>query len=130
MEKVEGDVVKTIIFTATDPEALYKSIGLLCETIKIRSDTEHKLFVSPLMNHTYLVSMGCVDTDGERHFIGNHEAIFIPANRVGEIMRLEQTKNVYAKTNCMMFVGETEEKQKRVNDLIDWLLEIKEDIGI
>lgn len=121
--------LKTIIFFGRTPEELYKSIAYICECIKERKDAAHKLYISPLMNHIYLLSMGCVDTDGVKHIIGNHEIIFMP-DKQEEMDRLKQNKKVIFSKNCMCFVGDSEKKLQKTQDIIDWVLEIKEEIKL
>lgn len=118
--------MKTIIFTGSNPENHYKAIGFLCEAIKDRKDADHKIFVRSVMPHVHLMSMGCEATDGEKHFIGEHEIIFIPSTMDEEIERLKRTKEVVMCKNGMSFVGEDVTK---VNQIIDWLLEKTEDIN-
>lgn len=120
--------LKTIIFYGDGPEALYKSIALLCNCIKERTDADHKLFISPMAQHIYVMARGEVE-DNKKNFTGNHEIIFMPNdNKIAQ--RLIQTKKILYYRNCMSFVGDSEKKQKKIQDLIDWLLEIKEDIKL
>ena len=126
----ESKDVKTIIFQASSSDDMIASIKTLSEAIKLREDTAHKLFFVPLMLNMYLLSMGCVDTDGKKHIIGNHEIIFLPTVREDTIARIEATKNVLYKKSCMCFVGESDKNQKKLNDIIDWVLEMKEDIDL
>ena len=120
--------VKTIIFFGDSPEALYKSLALLCNCIKERTDADHKLFVAPMSSHIYVVTKG-EDEDGKKNLNGNHELIFMP-NDDKLLQRLIQTKSVLYYRNCMSFVGDSEKKQQKVQELIDWLLEMKEGIKL
>ena len=120
--------VKTIIFFGDNPEALYKSLALLCNCIKERTDAAHKLFVAPMASHIYVVSKGEINDD-KKTLNGNHEIIFMP-NDDKLSQRLIQTKKVLYYRNCMGFVGDSEKKQKKVQEIIDWLLEIKEEIKL
>lgn len=122
------DQIKTIIFFGDNPEALYKSLALLFKCIRERTDAAHKLFVSPLARHFYVVTKGEI-VDDKKTLNGNHEIIFMP-NDDKLAQRLIQTKKVLYYRNCMGFVGDSEKKQKKVQDLIDWLLEIKEEIKL
>lgn len=123
------DELKTIIFWANSKEDIIKSIAFLSEVIKNREDTQHKLFFAPLMLNIFKMGMGELDENGRPHFTGNHEIIFMP-KRDGDIQRLIQTKRIRYSKNCMCFVGDSEAKQKKANDIVDWTLEIKEEIKL
>lgn len=126
---MDTDELKTIIFWANSPEDIVKSIAFLSEVIKEREDTHHKLFFSPLMLNTYKLGMGEIGDDGKPHFTGNNEVIFMP--KVDEtIQRMIELKHVRYSKNCMSFVGESEAKMKKTNDIIDWLLEKVEEIKL
>ena len=120
--------VKTIIFFGDNPEALYKSLALLCNCIKERTDTDHKLFVSPMSSHIYVI-MKREPIDEINTRLGSHELIFMP-NDDKIVQRLIQTKSVLYYRNCMSFVGDSEKKQQKVQEIIDWMLEMKEDIKL
>lgn len=120
--------MKTIIFYANSLEDSTTSLDYLINDIKDRDDAQHKLFFSFLMAQTYRISMGTQTDDGERHFVGEHEVIFIPSGRQQDIDRLKETKDVIFYKNCMSVAGpqRAEKRQK----LIDWLLEITEEINL
>ena len=129
---MKSDEIKmnTVIFYASTSDDLVESIKVLSEAIREREDTAHKLYFAPLMMNVYLLSMGCTDKDNKKHLIGNHEVIFIPNNRKETIERLEATKNVVAKKSCMCIVGDSDRKRKKLQKLIDWLLEKEEEIKL
>ena len=122
--------MKTIIFHYSNPDALYTSVGHLCKVIKERKEAKHRLFIRPLMQYIYTISMGCETTDGERNFIGEHEVIFVGSHMTDVIERLKRTKDIVCDINGMCIVGTSEEKQEKTNKLIDWLLEKEEEIKL
>lgn len=128
-ETNDQPTMKTIIFYIVDRENGISAVRGLCDDIQAREDAKHKLYFKFLMNGTYMISMGCKDTDGIKHFVGNHEIIFIPANRQQDIERLKETKNVVWYKNCMIMAGEGEHPTRLRSILIDWLLEKMEDIN-
>ena len=120
----------SIIFYITDREEGTKAVQYLCEDIKARQDAEHKLYFKFLLSGAYMVSMGCEDTDGNKHFIGEHEIIFMPVGRQSDIERLKDTKNVIWYKNCMIMAGDSDKTKELRQVLIDWLLEIKSSIDV
>lgn len=122
------DQIKTIIFFGDNPEALYKSLALLCNCIKERTDAAHKLFVAPMASHIYVI-MKREPIDEINTRLGSHELIFMP-NDDKILQRLIQTKSVLYYRNCMGFVGDSEKKQQKVQEIIDWMLEMKEEIKL
>lgn len=124
-----GNLIKTIIFHASDKESLLKSVTLLCDAIKTRTDADHKLFFSVLGQDFYVVNRADLGDDGKPHFVGHHEIIFmLKDDRTAQ--RLIELKRVLYYRNCMCFVGDSEEKQARTQELINWLLETKEEINL
>ena len=119
--------MKTIMLTSQNKEDSIKSVNYLVEDIKAREDANHKLYFRFLMAGAYMVSMGCEDTDGVKHFVGEHEIIFMPSNRTQDIERLKELKDIVWLKNCMIIAGDGDKPKKLRNSLIDWLLEKKED---
>ena len=121
--------MKTIIFYIDDATDGIKAVQYLTDDIKAREDANHKLYFSFLMNGAWMVSMGCEDTDGKKHFIGEHEIVFMPTNRQRDIERLKDVKTVVWFKNCMIIAGEGAKPTELRQLLIDWLLEKKEDFN-
>ena len=120
--------MKTIIFYTNSREDSLASVEYLINDIKSRDDAQNKLFFSFLMENTYRISMGTKTDDGEKHFIGEHEVIFIPGGRQQDIERLKEVKNVIFYKNFMS-IAVPQRTEKR-NKIIDWLLELTEDIEL
>lgn len=115
--------MKTIIFYTTDANDAVTSAQDLSDSIVLREDAKHKLYFRILFGGAYVISMGCVDVDGKKQFIGNHEIIFIPARRQQDIERLKESKDVVWYKNCMIMAGSGEKATALRDLLIDWLLE-------
>ena len=119
--------MKSIIFYITDKSDGVKAVQDLCDSIKAREDAGHKLYFKFLMAGAYVITMGTEDADGNKFFVGEHEIIFIPVHRQGDIERLKETKEVVWYKNCMIMAGDNEKARALRDLLIDWLLEIKQD---
>lgn len=119
--------MKTVIFYSTDIHDSVTAVKYLVDDIKAEEEANHKLFFKFLFENAYYISMGCVDDEGKRHFIGEHEVIFMPSERELDIERLKQTKDVVMYRNCMAISGDKAKEFRKT--LIDWLLEKKEDLG-
>ena len=121
----------TIIFYITDKEDGLKAIKALTDDIKADKDAEHKLYFRFLMANSYHVTMGCEDDEGKKHLIGEHELIFIPSTRLGNLdVSFNENKNIIFQKNCMLIVGDGEKPQAYRKLLIDWLLEKKKEIKL
>lgn len=123
--------METILFYITDKEDGLKAIKFLTDDIKANEDANHKLYFRFLMADTYQVSMGCTDDDGNKHFIGNHEILFMPSSRLGKVdVSFDQNKKIIFQKNCMLIVGDGEKAKAYRALLIDWLLEKKKEIKL
>lgn len=121
----------TIIFYITDKEDGLKAIQYLTDDIKADKDADHQLYFRFLMADTYQVSMGCVDDEGVKHMIGEHELLFMPSTRLGRLdVSFDQNKHVIFQKNCMLIAGDGEKPQAYRRLLIDWLLEKKKEIKL
>lgn len=118
--------MKTIIFFSTGPNEHMKSSECLINAIKADERCAHKLFFRPIMTNVYQVIRAEKDDEDIPHIVGCHEVLFIPEVRKDLIARLENTKNVVSKRNCMCFVNNKEKTDKVIN----WLLEETEDIEL
>ena len=126
-----GEQVKTILLYVTDKEEGVKAIKYLVDDIQKNEDANHKLFFKFLFNGAYYISMGTTDKEGARHFIGNHEVIFMPQARLNSLIdSFADNKNIIAQKNCMIIAGDSEKTVKLRSDIIDWLLEKSEDISL
>jgi len=133
-DAVDGEQkeMKTIIFITTSPEDQVKSCETLNNACIADERCKHKIFFRPIMQNMFQwISGHRLDKDaGGNVVLGNHEILYIPAHRELEITRLEQTKNVVLKINCMCFVGDNDQKKLKVKKIIDWLLEETEEIRL
>ena len=126
MADAEHKEMKTIIFFSTGPNEHLKSSETLIEAIKADERCTHKLYFRPIMTNVYQVIRAAKDKQDIPQIVGCHELLFVPANRQDLIDRLENTKNVVKKINCMCIVNDAERTKK----LIDWLLEEMEEIDL
>ena len=123
----EQKEMKTIIFTSASPENHLKSCETLNNACLADERCKHHIFFRPVMTNVFQWINGNKTADGKDVVLGNHEILYLPANKTEEIARLERTKNVVLKKNCMCFVGKDDTK---VKNLINWLLEKTEEIEL
>ena len=126
MADAEHKEMKTFIFFSTGSKEHIKSSECLVNAIKDDERCAHKLYFRPIMANVYQVIRAAKDEKDILQIVGCHELLFVPANRHDLIDRLENTKNVVQKINCMCIVNDDERTKK----LIDWLLEEVEEIEL
>ena len=127
MADAEVKDMKTIIFFSTERDKHLKSIGVFAEAARADERCAHKIFMRPLMMNVFQFIRG-VRTDNDADIIGCHEIIFCPDGPTRE--RLSRIKNIVHEKDCMFIVGDSDVKKKRVNELIEWLLEETEEIKL
>lgn len=127
----EQKPMSTIIFFSTSAEDHLKSIQTLADALREEEKCAHKICFRPLFINTYQFIRGEKDTESGQMFpIGCHEILYIPANRTDDIERLKRTKNVTLCINSMCFVGDNDKKKRKVEKIINWLLEETEEIEL
>lgn len=104
--------METIVFLIDNKEKGLAAITYFCNAVKDREDANHQLSFSQRFMGMYAI-FNSLNPDEI-----NREIIFCPVNRVDQL----KGKNIVDTKNCMWFVGESETKSKRINGLIDWLL--------
>ena len=124
----EQKQMKTILFLSSSAEDHLKSIETLTEGLRADGRCEHKICFRPIMANVFQFICGVKDEKKGMQPIGCHEILYLPINKSMEIARLEVTKNVVLKKNSMCFVGKG--KKKKLEKVIDWLLEETEDIKL
>lgn len=120
---------KTIIFYTASANDNERSLTFLNDACRADERCEHRIFFKPLMTNVFMWFGGhYVKEDAQdKVAAGYHEIIYVPEPNKELIERLERTKNVVLKKNCMCFVGKDETKVKK---LINWLLEETEEIEL
>lgn len=126
----EEKQMSTIIFVSKSADDQTKSIEALVNALKADGRCEHKICFRPITTNFFQFIRGVKDDDKGMFPIGCHEILYLPINRKEEIERLERNKNVIIKINSMCFVGDSDKKKKKLKNVIDWLLEEKEDIKL
>ena len=126
MEAAVHKDMSTIIFFSTSSDDHLKSIEVLVEALRADGRCEHKICFRPITQNFYQLIRGVVQDNGTMIPVGCHEILYLPSNRKEEIERLERTKNVVLKKNSMCFVN----KEEKIKELIDWLLEETEEIRL
>ena len=126
METAVHKPMSTIIFFSTSSDDHVKSVEALVEALRADGRCDHKICFRPITLNFYQLIRGVVQDNGAMIPIGCHEILYLPSNRTEEIERLERTKNVVLKKNSMCFVN----KEEKMKNLIDWLLEETEEIEI
>ena len=123
--------METILFYITDKEEGLKAIKFLTDDIKANDDANHKLFFKFLMADSYYISMGTTDDEGQKHFIGEHEVIFMPQTRLGKLdTTFNENKKIIFMKNCMIIAGDGKKAKAMRELIIDWLLEKKKEIKL
>lgn len=133
IKMADGEVkeMKTIIFFSMSMEDHLKSIETLVDGLNADERCEHKICFRPITINMFQFLRGEKDTQTDAMSpIGCHEILYLPVNREADIARLEATKNVVLKINCMCFVGDNDKKKLKLKKIIDWLLEEVEDIRL
>lgn len=129
----DGEVkeMKTIIFFSSSYDDHLKSVETLVDGLNADERCQHKICFRPITVNMFQFLRGEKDTETESMFpIGCHEILYLPVNREADIARLEATKNVVLKINCMCFVGDNDKKKLKLKKIIDWLLEETEEIEL
>ncbi len=106
--------METKIFIAQTREAALACVQHLCEDVKTREDANHKLFFVRRMFNFFQI------TDRETRSV-----LIIGANvfeNESNAQHLKGLNVVDEVKNCMSLVGESEDKAKKRQDIIDWLL--------
>ena len=127
MADAEHKPMSTIIFFSTSMEDHLKSIETLTDGFRADGRCTHKVCFRPIMQNVFQFISGVLN---EMTPMGCHEIIYIPVTHKENIQRLERTKNIALNINCMCFVGENDEKKKKLKKIIDWFLEETEEIQL
>lgn len=124
--------MKTIIFLVFNKEDGLATVTQLTQDIKANEEANHKLFFRNLFKGKYCIAKGEPGEDGKPVMNGDREIIFLPMDdrSISKIAlaRLAEGKEILMVKNCMCLCGDGEAKQNRRRKVIDWLLELTDDI--
>ena len=125
--------MKSVIFLVYNKEDGLATITQLTQDIKASEDANHKLYFRSLFRGIYTITRGETDENGNKSLVGEREVIFLPMDDTNtskiNLGKMSENKEVIFMDNCMFICGDSNKKDKRRKDLINWLLEKCEGFG-